>query len=79
MVSYSQGAKSMNNVRISIALLGVFALTSIVAFSQDNSAREAKDRPEIEALMWTYTRALDTHDAERLGCAAEQRVQHRKW
>jgi hypothetical protein len=29
---------------------------------QDNSAREAKDRPEIEALMWHYARALDTGD-----------------
>jgi hypothetical protein len=29
-------------------------------FAQDNSAREAKDRAEIEELLWRYARALDT-------------------
>jgi len=28
--------------------------------AQDNAARQARDRDEIEALMWSYTRALDT-------------------
>lgn len=32
--------------------------------AQDNAAREARDRVEIEALMWKYTRALDTANAE---------------
>lgn len=32
--------------------------------AQDNAAREARDRAEIEALMWRYTRALDTTDAD---------------
>jgi hypothetical protein len=54
----------MNKFRIGIALSVVcavaFASTSV--FAQDNSAREAKDRAEIEALMWRYTRALDTGD-----------------
>jgi hypothetical protein len=35
----------------STALLGV-----------DNTARETRDRNEIEALMWKYTRALDKGD-----------------
>jgi hypothetical protein len=28
--------------------------------AQDNAAREARDRAEIEDLMWRYARALDT-------------------
>jgi uncharacterized protein (TIGR02246 family) len=32
--------------------------------AQDNAAREARDRVEIEALMWRYTRALDTASPE---------------
>ena len=31
-------------------------------FGEDNSAREARDHAEIEALMWKYTRALDKGD-----------------
>jgi uncharacterized protein (TIGR02246 family) len=30
----------------------------------DMSAREARDRAEIQALMWRYVRALDSFDAE---------------
>jgi hypothetical protein len=54
----------MTRIRISIAIAAVFvvALASTAVFGQDNSAREAKDRAEIEALMWRYTRALDTGD-----------------
>ena len=37
-----------------------FATTTLVG--QDNAAREARDRAEIEALMWKYTRALDSGD-----------------
>jgi uncharacterized protein (TIGR02246 family) len=37
-------------------------LASSTVLAQDNSAREAKDRAEIEELMWRYTRALDTGD-----------------
>jgi hypothetical protein len=54
----------MNKIRIGLAVAIVcavaFASTAVVA--QDNSAQEAKDRAEIEALMWRYTRALDTGD-----------------
>jgi hypothetical protein len=54
----------MNNVRIGIAVAVVCALAfaASTVFAQDNSTREAKDRAEIEELMWRYTRALDTGD-----------------
>jgi uncharacterized protein (TIGR02246 family) len=54
----------MNKVRIGIAIAVVCALafTSTALSAQDNSAREVKDRAEIEELMWRYTRALDTND-----------------
>ena len=51
-------------------MLGVTAVVCAIAFAstqlgaQDNAAREAKDRAEIEALMWRYTRALDTRNAD---------------
>ena len=32
---------------------------SIALFGEDNAARETRDRHDIEALMWKYTRALD--------------------
>ena len=34
---------------------------SIALFCEDNAARETRDRHDIEALMWKYTRALDKH------------------
>ncbi|HEU4619593.1 MAG TPA: nuclear transport factor 2 family protein [Gammaproteobacteria bacterium] len=51
------------------ALLGTAALASGfggAAASADDTAilREAKDRAEIEALMWKYVRALDSFDEE---------------
>src|SRR5262245_45949216 len=54
----------MNKIRIGIAVavVCVFAFASNTVFGQDNSAREGKDRAEIEELMWRYTRALDTND-----------------
>ena len=54
----------MSKIRIGIAVTVVcaVALASTVVVGQDNSAREAKDRAEIEALMWRYARALDTGD-----------------
>ena len=53
----------MNKIRIGIAISMVCAVAfvSTALFAQDNSARE-QDRAEIEALMWRYTRALDTGD-----------------
>lgn len=35
---------------------------SVALFGEDNTVREARDRAEIEALMWKYTRALDRGD-----------------
>ena len=54
-------------------VLKACALTAIVATmlslgasvalrGEDNTARETRDRHEIEALMWKYTRALDKGD-----------------
>ena len=54
----------MSNLRMGIAVAVVCTVlfASSSAAGQDNSAREAKDRAEIEALMWRYARALDTGD-----------------
>lgn len=38
--------------------------SSRAATGDENALREARDRAEIEALMWRYVRALDTNDAE---------------
>jgi uncharacterized protein (TIGR02246 family) len=35
---------------------------SVALLGEDNTARETRDRNEIEALMWKYTRALDKGD-----------------
>ena len=35
---------------------------SIALLGEDNTVRETRDRNEIEALMWKYTRALDKGD-----------------
>jgi hypothetical protein len=35
---------------------------SVALVGEDNTARETRDRHEIEALMWKYTRALDKGD-----------------
>jgi 3-phenylpropionate/cinnamic acid dioxygenase small subunit len=40
--------------------VGVFTASK----SDNDVLREAKDRAEIEDLMWRYTRALDTSDGE---------------
>ena len=52
----------MNTIRIGVVIAAVcaIAVASAVVSGQDNSAREARDRAEIEALMWRYARALDT-------------------
>ena len=38
--------------------------SSRAATGDDDVIRQARDRTEIEALMWRYVRALDTNDAE---------------
>jgi hypothetical protein len=35
---------------------------SVALFGEDQTVREARDRADIEALMWKYTRALDRGD-----------------
>ena len=35
---------------------------SVALLGEDNTVRETRDRNEIEALMWKYTRALDKGD-----------------
>jgi len=39
-------------------------LSGLPAFAQSAFEREAKDRAEIEKLMWQYARALDTENAD---------------
>ena len=51
------------------AIVGAIAFASTQLGAQDNAAREARDRVEIEALMWRYTRALDTANAEAYAAA----------
>ena len=55
------------NVLRACVLTAVVATTlslgaSVALVGEDNTVREARDRHEIEALMWTYTRALDKGD-----------------
>jgi uncharacterized protein (TIGR02246 family) len=46
---------------IAAVLLGGMAYS---VSAQDEAAREARDRAQIEALMWRYVRALDTTNAD---------------
>ena len=46
-----------------VAVLAVVASTAVFASDAD-VIREAKDRAEIEKLMWDYARALDSGNAE---------------
>jgi hypothetical protein len=46
-----------------------WAFTEVGVGAQDNAAREMRDRAEIEALMWRYTRALDTLNADAYASA----------
>jgi uncharacterized protein (TIGR02246 family) len=39
-------------------------LAALPALAQGDFEREAKDRAEIEKLMWQYARALDTENAD---------------
>lgn len=47
-----------------LALALIAAFCSVPAAAQSAFEREAKDRAEIEKLMWSYTRALDTENAD---------------
>jgi len=52
----------MNKIRIGIAVVACALALASTVVGQNNPAQEAKDRAEIEALMWHYARALDTGD-----------------
>jgi len=53
----------IRSLAVVAALAGmVFASTRLTA--QDSAVREARDRAEIDALMWRYVRALDTRNAD---------------
>lgn len=56
----------MTHIRIVVvaAVVGAIAFASTQLGAQDTVAREARDRAEIEALMWRYVRALDTRNGE---------------
>jgi uncharacterized protein (TIGR02246 family) len=50
-------------------LLIAAAVAPAAAQSDADVMRQMKDRHEIEDLMWRYTRALDTYDAEAYAAA----------
>src|SRR5882724_8640571 len=50
---------------VRICAIAALAVTAGTAFASDADViREAKDRGDIEKLMWDYARALDTGNAE---------------
>jgi uncharacterized protein (TIGR02246 family) len=56
----------MNTIRACV-ITAIVATTlslgaSVVLSGEDSTVREARDRADIEALMWKYTRALDKGD-----------------
>ena len=53
---------TMKHLATTVAL--GLALSGLPAFAQSAFEREAKDRAEIEKLMWQYARALDTENAD---------------
>jgi hypothetical protein len=52
-----------------VALLIVTLLAYRAAAGGNDSQREAQDRLQIEKLMWQYTRALDTENADAYAAA----------
>lgn len=52
-----------------VALLFVALLGYRAAAGGNDSQREAQDRVRIEKLMWRYTRALDTENADAYAAA----------
>jgi hypothetical protein len=61
----------MNAIRWAMAtmVLCAMAFASTTLLGEDNTAREARDRAEIEGLMWRYTRALDSGDGAAYAAA----------
>jgi hypothetical protein len=52
-----------------VALLFVVLLGYRAAAGGNDTPREAQDRVQIEKLMWQYTRALDTENADAYAAA----------
>ena len=54
----------MKAIKCGMATLVVCAIAfaTTTLFGEDNATRETRDRADIEALMWKYTRALDSCD-----------------
>jgi len=55
----------MNRIlAVIVALLFVVSLAYRAAAGGNDTQREAQDRAQIDKLMWQYTRALDTENAD---------------
>ncbi|HKH71842.1 MAG TPA: nuclear transport factor 2 family protein [Vicinamibacterales bacterium] len=54
---------------VMITVMCAIGWASTQVGAQDNASRETRDRAEIEALMWSYTRALDTLNPEAYAAA----------
>ena len=54
----------MKKILAGVALLFVAFFGSLAATAKNDMQREAQDRAQIEKLMWQYTRALDTENAD---------------
>ncbi|HEY6903786.1 MAG TPA: nuclear transport factor 2 family protein [Candidatus Acidoferrales bacterium] len=54
----------MKKILAGATLLLVAFLGSLAATAKNDVQREAQDRAQIEKLMWQYTRALDTENAD---------------
>ncbi len=52
-----------------IVLSAAVASSRAASGADDQAIREARDRAEIEALMWRYVRALDTNNADAYAAA----------
>src|SRR3979490_1012297 len=69
---------AMRNVRIGLLVVvavffaGAVVMAGLIQLKAagDDVAQEARDRHEIEALMWRYARALDSFDPDAYASAA---------
>jgi hypothetical protein len=61
--------KLMKTTVMIVVVCAIGWASTQVGAQQDNAGREARDRAEIEALMWSYTRALDTLNPDAYAAA----------
>jgi hypothetical protein len=54
---------------VAVLCTTAWAFTQVGVGAQDTTSRELRDRAEIESLMWRYTRALDTLNADAYAAA----------